>query len=83
MWNLYLGGRKLQESREKGVKNRVAKHNAEWLVWFSARIEEMEIPSTLLVKTEIKGAFWRQYKTNLKFTHFEIVDGIQMVQDMV
>jgi hypothetical protein len=41
----------------------------------------MKSPSTLLVKTEIKEAFRRQYKTNLM--HFEIVDGIQMVQDRV
>jgi hypothetical protein len=43
----------------------------------------MKIPSTLLVKTEIKGALRRQCKTNLKVMHFEIVEGIQMVQDMV
>jgi hypothetical protein len=43
----------------------------------------MKCPSTLLVKTEIKGAFRRQYKTNKKVTHFETVDGIQIVQDMV
>jgi hypothetical protein len=40
----------------------------------------MKSSSTLLIKTEIKGAFRRRYKTNLKFKHFEIVDGIQMVQ---
>jgi hypothetical protein len=46
-------------------------------------MENIKSPSTLLVKTEIKGAFQRQYKISLKVTHFEIVDGIQMVQDGV